>query len=572
MKNHAKLLFIGRVLGVAICCFAVACGDDDTAGPSPERDAGTIVDPNGWQPPIAIPMPEFGIRETVESVYGDPEFFTHYVDNTHAVATDDSNEFGSLDQPRLTIPGDVEAGSVVLVAGGPYVNDSILRLRNSGTVDAPIFLRGRPDAIPKVNRAVAIHAAYIIVEHLDFDYENGTKNLSIRPETDPAAEEVHHVAVRGCELHNYNRDLGATGNSSMIGISNGHNDNDVYVHNVVIWANYIHDNGDATLAERDIHGVSVSANAREVWIVDNHSHHNSGDSVQINYYRTPPYNIPHHIYIGRNDFHDDQENAIDLKGCRDIIISQNRIHDYEGLSRGAAVGYGTGMVIHHADDHAERVLVLYNEIWGCTSTGITVSHETDEIYLVGNVIHGNYFPGTDEHGPTSPWYPGVGIRIRNDGTTYVLGNLITDTHHGIVSTATPPSGLVVQGNVVANLHSGADGSHLCIESGDMADAATLDHNLYFQDGMDFTVRLGQSNDLHALADLPAHAANCVASDPLFAAPDQGDFRPGTTSPTIDSGIPLDAALQSVFGFTMDLDYDASPRPQGAGWDLGPFER
>jgi len=294
----------------------------------------------------------------------------------------------------------------------------------------------------------------------------------------------------------------------------------------------------------------------------------AAEEVQINDYRTPPYNIPHHVYIGRNDFHDDQENAIDLKGCRDIVISQNWVHNYEGLSQGTAGGYGTGIVIHHADDHAERVLVLYNEIWGCTSTGITVSHETDEIYLVGNVIHGNYFPGTDEHGPTSPWYPGVGIRIRNDGTTYVLGNLITDTHHGIVSTATPPSGLVVQGNVVANLHSGADGSHLTIESGDMANQALLDHNLYFQEGLEFTVRLGQSNDLHSLADLPAHAADCLDSDPLFTAPAQGDYRPTSASPTIDTGIPLDAMLQGIFAFTLDLDYDSAPRPQGAGWGPG----
>jgi len=95
MTSHRKALLSG-ICG-PICCLETACGDDDTAGPSPARDAGTVVDPQGWEPPIAIPMPDLGIRKT-------------------------------------------------------------------------------------------IHAACVIIERLDFDFDNGEKNLSIRPDTDPFQE------------------------------------------------------------------------------------------------------------------------------------------------------------------------------------------------------------------------------------------------------------------------------------------------------------------------------------------------------------------------------------------------
>ena len=34
------------------------------------------------------------------------------------------------------------------------------------------------------------------------------------------------------------------------------------------------------------------------------------------------------IYIGRNEMHDDRENAVDVKQSRDVIVSENTIHGY----------------------------------------------------------------------------------------------------------------------------------------------------------------------------------------------------------------------------------------------------
>lgn len=49
-------------------------------------------------------------------------------------------------------------------------------------------------------------------------------------------------------------------------------------------------------------------------------------------------------------------------------------------------------------------------------------------------------------------------------------------------------------------------------------------------------------------------------------------RPGAGSPAIDAGVDLAPLILAGFGLTLDLDYDGRPRPAGAAWDIGPFER
>jgi Right handed beta helix region len=564
-----------KIMSLIVLLVFWSCGQDKSSSrrePSTNNVAGTIVNNADWEPPIAVPMPSFGIRETVEGVYGSEEFFTHYIDNTHNGATDDDNPNGSLDIPRLTIPNDVPAGSVVKIVGGPYTNENTLFLRESGTQDQPIFIRGDPNSMPVLNRAVSIRGAFIIIEFIDFNYDNGTKNISIRPETATDAPLVHHVTVRGCELHNYNSDFGATGNSSMIGVSNPNNNNDEYVHDIVLWANYIHDNGDATLAERDIHGVGIGANVRDLWMVDNHLHHNSGDAVQIAYYNEPPVNISNNIYIGRNRMHEDQENAIDLKGCHHIIISQNKIYGYSGESQGVAQGYGTGIVIHQADEHAENVLVLYNEISDCTASGITVSHSTNEIFLVGNIIHNNIFAGSDEHSLSSPWYPGVGILVRNTGSAYVFSNLITQTHHGIVSTANNPNLFWAQNNIVTDLNDSVESCHLYIENSDVADTAIIDHNLFYQPETTMSIKLGSSNAIQSIEELPLNAGDNIQSDPLVHVSGDGVYSMGIESPAVDKGTDVTTRMETAFGIILEKDYNGNPLPAGTTWDMGPWDQ
>jgi hypothetical protein len=60
--------------------------------------------------PIGVPEPEFGLVESCTSA------FTHYVDSSHPNATDLDNPYGTLNQPRRTIPRYLAAGSIVEIS------------------------------------------------------------------------------------------------------------------------------------------------------------------------------------------------------------------------------------------------------------------------------------------------------------------------------------------------------------------------------------------------------------------------------------------------------------------------
>ena len=66
-------------------------------------------------------------------------------------------------------------------------------------------------------------------------------------------------------------------------------------------------------------------------------------------------------------------------------------------------------------------------------------------------------------------------------------------------------------------------------------------------------------------------ANCLEADPLVVDAAALDFHPTSESPTINVGVDLGESTQALFGLGLDQDYDAQPRPAGAGWDIGPYE-
>ena len=72
-----------------------------------------------YEPPPGIPSPPFGIDENIPNIYGSEQFFTYYIDNTHANASDLDNPYGSLTKPRKSIPSKLTLakGNVLLIAG-----------------------------------------------------------------------------------------------------------------------------------------------------------------------------------------------------------------------------------------------------------------------------------------------------------------------------------------------------------------------------------------------------------------------------------------------------------------------
>ncbi len=143
-----------------------------------------------WDPPVGVPMPSFGINETVASEHGSDSFYTHYVDQNHGSATDSNNTFGTPSKPRRTIPSSLSAGSVVLVSGTySHTSGGVTPINGSGTASNPVFVRGTNGA--RFIHGTQFKGQYVIVENFEFDGAN-----PLFTENAP-----HHYALRHSEVH-----------------------------------------------------------------------------------------------------------------------------------------------------------------------------------------------------------------------------------------------------------------------------------------------------------------------------------------------------------------------------------
>lgn len=205
---------------------------------------------------------------------------------------------------------------------------------SSGTASAPTLysLAGMPEIVGQLRVA----CSYCIV---DGARVRGTVRLS-----------GDHIVFRNSEVYGHR----PGGNDTVVSASGS---------DIVIVGNHIHDNGDLTAAENDVHGVGASNGTRRVWILENVMHHNSGDSVQVGHGHTP--GATDGIYVGRNVCYADKENCVDFKVVSNTVVSENTMSDYaaSGSSEGAAI------VLHYCHVNAQ---VLGNTIRN-TQVGVSVT-------------------------------------------------------------------------------------------------------------------------------------------------------------------------------------------------------
>ena len=282
------------------------------------------VVPNPWTPPVGIPMPPFGITQ----VAGTP---THYVNNTYSGATDSSNPNGSPTKPRLTIPTTLPAGSVVEVRGGPYTVSSQWTWTLNGTASAPVFIKGvNKPLFQGRGSQINFEGTNFIIEGLLLD-DVRTRSSAVS------------WVFRNNEVRNW-----SASPTPIVGVS-GSTD-------AVVIGNEIHHHGDTSgTVETDTIGVVASTGSLRVWIVDNHIHHIGGDSVRVGTNPPAPEPRAQFMYIGRNEFHDNGENGLDVKQSRDIIISENLMYNF----RESVSSSGESIVTHY---EAERVWVINNRL------------------------------------------------------------------------------------------------------------------------------------------------------------------------------------------------------------------
>jgi hypothetical protein len=446
-----------------------------------------------WTPPLGIPAPSFGIDQTTTDIA-----FTHWVDNS-GLCSDALNNRGTPVLPRCTIPDTLAAGSIVQVRGGPYsLGDEYWSL--NGTAGSPVYVRG-PSTGPRPNLGPAseieLDSRYAIIENLRMTsifFDDGAT--------------IHHTALRHLTV----TDNPGTGAAVAAGDDN---------HDLVIWDCEIARNGTIP-SGADNHGIALhTEGVNHVWIVDNHIHHNSGDGIQFCHGCSGG---PANVYIGRNDIHHDEENAIDIKAfIGPVIISQNSLHDYQS----SADSNGDALRINDEGEQHD-FWILFNDIYNA-ELGINAQGSfADNIYIIGNELHGL--------GSAILGIPDVGSSF-----VKVINNTLFDVDEGILVGQ-------ARSNIVRTTVGG-----LAIGE----DVTLCTHNLVQRGTIEPTCTLGRSGDPKFLMS-GGHVVGLAADSPAI---DTG----------LDSPQPY-TTFQSTFGRSIHFDRLGVPRPSLQGWDIGANER
>jgi len=505
-----------------------------------------------FTPPVGVPAPSFGIAQTVASVYASDGYYTHWVNASHVAATDSNNPNGSPARPRESIPEEVSAGSVVVIAGGPY--NSNLHITATGTAAKPVFYRGlNPSAKPLLKGQIAIEdtARYVILENISLDVDYETSGVVV---VGPA----HHVAVRHCDIQDA---------SGAVIIYNFAND-------IVVYNNQIHDCGNLNAAgDVDDNGVTISE-AANCWVLDNLVRHCVGSGIVLNPGFGEPNATIDHCYIGRNQIHNVRQSGAWSKQSQDCVFSQNTVWSIRLTNHTTADGIGFQY-------GPERLWILNNRVFDCEygirSGSNSVPNPGQSLHVIGNVIH-------DIHDKRGEWDPdnswgNAGIMLAGGVNRNVYNNTVFNCDAGINC---PGDGsYTISNNLIANVTK-SGGNHVWVqdESGDTA--WTISNNVLSQGGA-AQVQLKFRNTIYSVLGLQAsQSARTIANvttDPRCVAPNQGDFRLQSGSPAIDAGrvMMFSAQYQSAFGVSASFDANGVARPQDgngdgtAGWDIGAYE-
>lgn len=443
-----------------------------------------------------VAVPVFGQVPTIPFDPPAPTAYTHYVDNTVAGATDINNPFGTPARPRLSVPPVVPAGTVVEVRGGPYnIGGAQGTIVFEGTAANPSFVRGvgSPTVVGAYGARLTLTGQYGVWEGMKFS------NVAV---TLPGT----YLTFRGNEIFGHS----PPGNSSALSVGGRY---------VTLKSNLIHHNGNSqSPTEVDVHGMLVLPGAYGVWVVGNTSYSNGGDSIQVGQAQsTEPW--AQGIFISGNVFHEDRENAIDIKKSRDVIVYANVGYGYRETSSSA----GEVIVTH---DGAERVWILNNLIYGATR-GIVASNA--QVYVVaGNIVVAIV------HNPSQPYdplslYGSHAILTYNSYNVHHVNNTVWYSDGGISLTANSGDRVVVNNLVRAT-----------------------------------------NNTI--VGTFTQNSNNNTAGDPKVVDPTKLDFRLLPDSPLRNGGLtsPVWAVYQFLYGVALDKDIYGGARPNGA-WDIGAAE-
>jgi parallel beta helix pectate lyase-like protein len=513
---------------------------------------GARTPASAWTPPIGIPMPAFGINETAPPrpyPWTTPVPGFYYVDATVPSATDSGNDYGTPGRPRQRIPWRLPAGSVVEVHGTyTFDHTSPYNIRVTGTASQPVFIRGMDASTrPTIQATWALGGTYLIAENLNF-----------APGKVSVVAPANHVVLRHSEVG------GTVAGGGVAVVSFAAEVTGEQATNVVIWDNYIHDNGDVGASfDQDVHGIAVGYLVDHLWIVDNEIARNSGDGIQINAGTLATQGTTHHIYVGRNHLHSNKQGGMWTKQANDVIFSQNTIHSHRpgNSSSGACAGGQYGPT---------RVWFLFNHIYDCES-GIRIESVSGlgtggEVYSIGNLIHD--ISDTRTPKPDNPHGSGA-IVIRGNDYHWVVNNTFYKYQAGVMNVS---AFVYLENNIFAS-RTNAQARDIFIALDSLAAGSTMRNNL-----VPASPRLQWGRGFYttssAFQAATGKCQGCFSTDtPGFVNSGAGDFHLAAAAVAVDKGI-TSAVYQTFFtlyGIDLAKDIAGTPRPQGPSYDLGAYE-
>ncbi|MCP3137099.1 right-handed parallel beta-helix repeat-containing protein [Pyxidicoccus xibeiensis] len=451
----------------------------------------------------------------------------------HVAITGNDGNPGTEQRPWRTVRNAVtrlRPGDAVLVHEGTYVERvDIGGAARDGLPDAPIQLLAAPGERPvlrggdgKTTPMLRIARSYWVVDGLDIQAA-GSQAHGIR------FQGARHVVVRNSEVS------GGTGPAAVT-FYGGAAD-------IGFLRNLVHDYRWG--ASKDSHGLLVQPDTARILIQGNEAWSNGGDSFQCQGPDTTPgTSIPVDITVEGNRFHEDRENAVDIKTCERVTIRNNKFFGYRPAT---TAPQGAAMVVHYS---ARRILIEGNRVWdsgrGLSLGGNMVLKEpvTDVIVRRNIVFNGT----TDKGGSGDGLRVGTSRRVRLYHNTLAFlpvgGIKLGDGDHG------PAHALRVQGNIIYSAPRALE-----VRSSGVRDFVS-DRNLAFRPGGDIVFRWdGKDSSLAGWKQRSGQDVQSRVADPLFVRdPVRQDFFTQVGSPARNAGDPRLPGNGTFCGAAPDLGF------------------
>jgi hypothetical protein len=187
--------------------------------------------------------------------------------------------------------------------------------------------------------------------------------------------------------------------------------------------------------DSDHHGITAKNGSDRILVRNNNSFGHNGDSFQCGEESSSTAALTTNVTIENNRFHQDEENAVDIKACHGVTIRGNKFFGYRPARplTTARSSQGDAVVVHRAGSGrtADRVLIELNRLWD-NSRAVNVDGVAPRAVIRRNLVF---------NASTAFCGMGAGFTIRSRTTEVYHNTLDRLTPQGAAPTGCPEWGV-----------------------------------------------------------------------------------------------------------------------------------